>query len=170
MASSFDPGTGGSLVSTNIPAAFAEMSLLLVQAELAVNADARPDNITMTSDADAGTMTINATLPISTSLNSSGQTLTSATDYFAALIASGGDSTFSNGSGELQSTNKVTAFFELAQILHAAEKASTLDPQPDNIQITNDQEAETSTIAATLPLALSANASGQIVTEAVDYL
>lgn len=80
-------------------------------------------------------------------------------------------STFNNGGGALHSTNKPQALLEMAHALASTERAaSTADVTLNNITISMDLEAQTATIAATLPIAAALNSSGQVVVTASNYL
>ena len=69
------------LSSTHQPAALLELAAQLQASELTVDEATRPNNVTIAIDADAGTASIAATLPITLSLDSSGQVVVTASDY-----------------------------------------------------------------------------------------
>jgi len=167
MASVFTPGSGGDLQATHKPNAFLEMAFQLQTTEQSISADVRPNNITITADLEALTASVTGTLPIGTALNTSGQVVVVASDYLVGLT---GNSGFNNGGGDLKSTNEPAAFFEMAQILHAAEQAVPAETRPNNITITVDFEAATASVAATLPIAATEGGGGAILLTAVDYL
>ena len=75
------PFAQSDLSSTHQAAALLELATQLQSSELAVPEETRPNNVTITVDADAGTASIAATLPITLSLDSSGQMVVTATDY-----------------------------------------------------------------------------------------
>jgi len=80
-------------------------------------------------------------------------------------------SVFNNGGGTLKATTKPGALLEVAHSLSNAEKAaSTPDNPVNNITITLDLEANTAALAATLPVAATLNAAGEVVIAAGDYL
>ena len=80
-------------------------------------------------------------------------------------------STFNNGGGTLKSITKPAALLEIAHLTNEAERsASTVDVTLDNVTINDDTGARTVTIAATLPVGSTTNASGQIVVSATNYL
>lgn len=160
----FDPGTSGDLKSTTLVKAYFEAVLNLQIKEAALGAT-DPNNVTLTSDLDGGTVSVNISLPITASINSSGQTLITAANYVGTL---GGDATFANGGGELYSTNWAAAAMELAQKLHAAEKAAT--PEIDNIQITYNLETLVATISGIFPQTPSISSTGLLIISANDYV
>lgn len=160
----FDPGTSGDLKSTTLVKACFEAFLNLQIKEAALLAT-DPNNVTLTADLDGGTVSVSVLLPIAASINSSGQTLITASNYVGDL---GGDATFANGGGELHSTNWPAAVMELAQMLHAAEKAAT--PEIDNIQITYNLETLTATISGIFPQTPSVSATGLLTISANDYV
>lgn len=69
------------LSSINQPAALLELATQLQTSELSVPEETRPNNVTITVDADAGTASVAATLPITLSLDTSGQMVVTASDY-----------------------------------------------------------------------------------------
>ncbi len=75
------PFTSTDLKSTNQAAALLELATQLQSSELAVAEEVRPNNVTITIDADAGTASIAATLPTTLSLDTSGKIVVTATDY-----------------------------------------------------------------------------------------
>lgn len=77
----FDPGTAGTLTNTTIPSAFWEMSLTLQESEEVVQVDDLPNNISITVDYDAGTATVDVTLPITQTIGATGSITTTAVDY-----------------------------------------------------------------------------------------
>jgi hypothetical protein len=79
MPSPLIPGTN--IKSTNKPAGLLELAHLLQADELAVPADTRPNNVTISYDAEAATATVTATLPITFSLDANGKPVATATDY-----------------------------------------------------------------------------------------
>lgn len=77
----FAPGTGGDLKSTTVPAALLEMAGLAQSEELAIAADVRPDNVSITYDAETQVATITATVPATFAVDSTGKIVLTATDY-----------------------------------------------------------------------------------------
>lgn len=75
------PFSSSDLNSTHQPAALLELAAQLQASELTVPEETRPNNVTIAVDADAGTASIAATLPVTLSLDSSGQMVVTATDY-----------------------------------------------------------------------------------------
>lgn len=75
------PFSSSDLNSTHQAAALLELATQLQTSELGVPEEVRPNNVTIIVDADAGTASVAATLPITFSLDSSGQLVVTATDY-----------------------------------------------------------------------------------------
>lgn len=166
----FNIGTGGDLLSTNLPGALFEISRLLVAAENVRNAAnsgvAAVNNITASLSIDGGVASIAATIPITPTLSASGVPTLTAQNYLGSAYTA-----FVPGTGaDVKSTNTIAAFLEISQLLSAAEKSVTpLENQPNNIQITYDLEASSATISANLPFSTTSNA-GAITINALDYL
>ncbi|NEO34266.1 MAG: hypothetical protein F6K36_28460 [Symploca sp. SIO3C6] len=167
MASVFDPGAGGDMSALTLPAAFAEAAHMLFAAETEIAADNRPGFISVTSDLSAATITVSATLPVTTTLNANGQVVVTASDYLQPL---GATSEFDAGGGELSSIHKTAALFEIAQKVHAAEQALPADTQPNNLTVAIDLEASTAQIDASFPITSAIGANSTIVLTVVDYL
>lgn len=161
--STFTPGSGG-LASTNLPSAFIEIAALLQLAESAIVNNA-PNNVTLTSDIDGQSFNINVNLPITTSVDSSGQPVIVARDY---VTDAGGTGTIDTTGSSLASTTLPAALMEIAQLLHGAEKASA-DPQPDNIQIAYNLENETADVNATIPQTIGI-VNGLVTITPTDYV
>lgn len=70
--------------------------------------------------------------------------------------------------GDLKSVTPEAAILELAQIIQAAEIAAT--ETIDNISLTVNTDAETASIAVTLPVTVTTDATGKLVIAAVPYL
>lgn len=167
----FAPGTGGSLKATNLPKALLEAAILLDQAENNRNG-ANPSltpkqNITVSVDMGTRVAAVAATIPASFSTNENGAIVVDASDYLGASYSS-----FTPGTGgDLTSTDRPSALVEVAQKLASAEKAVTpVDDQPNNVTITFEQETQSITISASLPVTTSTDADGSLVVDAVDYL
>ena len=75
-----------------------------------------------------------------------------------------------NPNGELHATNLPAAFLEMSQKLSAAELAVPADTRPNNITIAVDVEGGAATVTASIPIAVTADASGRLVVSASDYL
>lgn len=168
--STFNPGTSGTLKSTQIPAAFFEVCRALDAAENLRNG-ANPGlpprrNLSTTVSFDTGTIAVAATIPVTTSIQANGSIDIAASDYLGATY-----SVFANGDGDLNSDTLPEALLELASILAAAEKAVTpSENQPNNVQIQFDLETGNATISANLPFNTAAAASGDVTIHAIDYL
>ncbi|PLZ95296.1 hypothetical protein CEN50_22835 [Fischerella thermalis CCMEE 5268] len=78
--------------------------------------------------------------------------------------------TFNPGTGTLKSTSLEAAAMEAAQILQNAERASTVDPQPNNIAVNYFTGDNVVQVRATLPINQSVSASAQAVFVAEDYI
>lgn len=161
--STFNNG-GGTLKSTNKPAAFLELAHILNEAERAAStADVTFNNLNVAYDAEARTATITASLPVGSAINSSGQIVITATNYL-------GTAPFNVGTGgELKGSHSPAAFLEMAQLLASAEQAVTPTP-PNNITIAVDLEGLLATVTATLPIVPSLDSAGKPVMTATDYL
>jgi len=162
--------TGSSLKSTNIAGAFVEVSRLLNQAEITRNAAnpalAAKNNITMSASFDGNVFTINAAIPILTSLDTSGKLVVDASDYLGSTY-----SAFTVGTGDAKSTDLPSAFLEISQLLAASEKSviPTSD-QPSNITIDVSLETGLATIAANIPFTPTLGAIGEVTLTAVNYV
>ncbi|MBD2197943.1 MULTISPECIES: hypothetical protein [Calothrix] len=168
--STFDPGTSGTLKSTQLPAAFFEICRALDAAENSRNG-ANPGltprrNISTTVSFDTGTIAVAATLPVTTSIGAGGAIDIVVSDYLGSTY-----STFANGGGDLASDTLPEALLEMASLLAAAEKAVTpAENQPNNIQIQFDLETGSATISGNLPFTTSAATNGDVTVHAIDYL
>lgn len=166
MASVFEKGTSGTMKSSTLPSALAEIAARVGAAEAAIVTDP-PNNVQLIADLENGLLNITASLPVTTSL-SSGQIQISATDY---INTAGGTSTFSGGGGDAESTHLAAAFLEIAQLVQAAEAASTLTPTPNNVQVSIDLDNNVATINAAIPVTSAVNStSGKLEVTATDYL
>lgn len=166
--STFNNG-GGTLKSDNLPAALFEVARELDAAEQNRNG-ANPGltarrNLTTTISFDTGTIAIAATLPAVFATGAGGVQSVSIQNYLGATWTA-----FNPGAeGDLSSTNVISAFLETASLLATGEKAIQPD-EPNNVQITYDQEAGTATVAANLPFTTSQGANGEVTIIAIDYL
>lgn len=163
----FSPG-GGSLKSTNMPAAFIELAHTLSAAEKQISTIDEPvTNITVAFDAETLTAAIAASIPISSQTDSDGSLKIVASDY---VVGSALDTAFSAGTnGSLNSDNLAAAFLELANQLNYVEQNSGPEP-PNNITIALDLETRLASVTASLPLTTTLDASGRVVIAPVDYL
>ncbi|MBN3924006.1 hypothetical protein [Nostoc sp. NMS4] len=168
--STFDPGTAGTLKSTQLPQALFEVSRALDAAENLRNG-ANPGlpprrNLSTTVSFDTGTIAIAATLPISAGIQTGGSVGVTVSDYLGSTY-----SAFAGGSGDLTSDTLPEALLEIASLLAAAEKAVTpAENQPNNVQIVFDLETSSATISANLPFTTAAGTTGNVVVIAIDYL
>ena len=166
--STFNNG-GGTLKSDNLPAALFEAARELDAAEQNRNG-ANPGltprrNLTTIVSFDTGTIAIAATLPCTFTPAAGGGQTAALQNYLGAnwtVFNPGAD-------GDLTSTNTISAFLEVAALLATAEK--TIQPdEPNNVQISYDQEAGTATVAANLPFTTQQGANGEVTIIAIDYL
>jgi hypothetical protein len=162
---------GGTLKSTQIPAAFFELCRELDAAEQNRNG-ANPGiaprrNLSTTVSFDTGTIAVAATIPVIVSVAADGSIGLAAQDYLGATY-----STFDPGTGgDLTSTTVMAAFLEMSSLLAAAEKEVTpIDAQPNNIQISFDLEAGNATVSANLPFTTLGATNGDVTIHAIDYL
>jgi hypothetical protein len=168
--STFDPGTSGTLKSTQVPAAFFEICRALDAAENTRNG-ANPGlpprrNLSTTVSFDTGTIAVAATIPVTTNIQSNGSIDIVASDYLGSTY-----SVFANGGGDLKSDTLPEALLEMSSILAAAEKSVTpAENQPNNVQIQFDIETGSATISANLPFNTAAAANGDVTIHAIDYL
>lgn len=170
--STFKGGTGGTLKSSQLPAALFEAARALDAAELNRNGNnpgiAPKRNLNTTISFQTGTIAIAATIPISSGILPNGKIDILAQDYLGAAY-----NVFNPGSGDgtLFSTDLISAFLEVANLLAAAEKAVTpAENQPNNIQIDYNLETNTATISANMPFTTSSTATGDVTVHAIDYL
>jgi hypothetical protein len=77
---------------------------------------------------------------------------------------------FINTGSDLKSNHLVAALVETATRLQGAELAISADLRPNNVQVSQDLEALTATISATLPVTVSLNTAGQPVLQASSYI
>ncbi|GAX42445.1 hypothetical protein NIES4075_34460 [Tolypothrix sp. NIES-4075] len=168
--STFNPGTSGTLKSTQIPSAFFEICRALDAAENTRNGN-NPGlpprrNLSTTVSFDTGTISVAATLPITTSIESDGSIQIHALDYLGSTY-----SAFNGGGGDLNSDTLPEALLEAASFLAAVEKAVVpTENQPNNIQIQFDAETGSAVISANLPFTTLAAANGDVTIHAIDYL
>lgn len=166
----FNPGSAGTLKSVQLPAAFFEMCRALDAAEQDRNG-ANPGlpprrNLSTTISFDTGTIAVAATIPVQVSVASNGSISVVAQDYLGATYT-----VFDPSDGQLTSTNLITAFLELSNLLAAAEKAITpVENQPNNIQIAFDLEQSSATVSANMPFTTIAATNGDVTIHAIDYL
>ena len=144
---SFNPGTGGTLKSTSIEAAFLECAEYVQDPETALNLN----NVNVTYNSDALNATINATIPVTSTIGTGG-----AVTYSAVNALS---DTFLPGGGDLGATHGYAALMELAYLLQEAE--SGLTTPINNISVTINDENRTATIAANMPITIGVNALGR---------
>jgi hypothetical protein len=161
--------TGSSLKSTNQPAAFLEICLLLDQAEKARNGAnpgvAPKNNISITFSSDEGVAQVTATLPVGVSVLADGGIKYLPKDYLGGTYA-----TFTPG-GDVTAVNMMEAVSQVASILAASEKGVLpVEDQPNNIQIDSSSEAGTIAVTATIPFSTAISTTGEIKIDAIDYL
>lgn len=162
--------TGSGIRSSTKAGAFIEGMRLLNEAEIARNA-ANPgltakNNVSITASFDNKTYAIAASLPIQNTLDATGKMVLDATDYLGSTF-----SVFVPGTGQAKSTDLPSLALELSQILSAAEKVITPEAdQPNNIQVSYDNESGVATISANIPFVAVIGAAGEVTLTAVDYV
>lgn len=168
--STFNPGSSGTLKSSQIPAAFFEVCRALDAAENLRNGS-NPGlpprrNLSTTVSFDTGTIAVAATIPVTVSIQTDGSIDVKASDYLGLAY-----SAFNGGGGDLKSDTLPEAFLEMASMVAAAEKAITpADAQPNNVQIQFDLETGSATISANMPFTTAAATNGDVTIHAIDYL
>lgn len=75
------PFSGAELKSANKPSALLEMAFSLQASELSVPEETRPNNVTISIDAETGVASVTATLPVAIVLDAAGKPVVTATDY-----------------------------------------------------------------------------------------
>lgn len=162
--------TGSDISSTFLAAAFVESVRELNDAERARNAanasQAPKNNVVMSADFEGNAFSINVTLPIAESLNTSGQVVLAPSDYLGSTY-----SAFTVGTGDAKSTTKMGVVLELAQKLSAAEKSVQPESdQPTNITVDISLETRLATIAAAIPFNPTIGTGGEVTLTALDYV
>ena len=71
---------------------------------------------------------------------------------------------------DINSTHQAAGLLEVAMLLQASELSIPEDTRPDYVSVTFDTDAQTATVAATLPVTFTLDASGQAVATATDYI
>lgn len=71
---------------------------------------------------------------------------------------------------DINSNNQPAGLLEVAMLLQASELAIPEETRPNNVSVTFDSDAQTATIAATLPVTFALDANGQAVVTATDYI
>lgn len=169
LMSIFDPGTGGTLKSINIPSAFFELCRAMDAAENARNG-ANPGlppqrNISTTVSFDTGTIAVAATIPILATVGTDGVIQLGAVNYLGTF------GEFLPGGGDLTADTLPEALVEIATLLSNAEKAITpAENQPDNVQVNFDLETGSAIISANLPFTSRSENDGAVTVIAIDYL
>jgi hypothetical protein len=164
-------GGGGDLVNATKPGALLELAIRLANAEKAASTTQIPlNNITMSADLEAQTYTITATLPIKDDRNATGQVFFAARNY---LGTPQGD--FNPGTGgDLQSTDLISAFVEMAQIVSDSEKqipTTVATTTPNTTTVSFDMEAEVVSITSNLPVNIDTDpTTGSVILSAIDFL
>ncbi len=165
--STFAPGTGGTVTATNLPGAVVELARILDAHEVArnsANPSLAPQNrITSTLEVSQKNVVVTAVLPCTSSVdNTTGKIVLDVQNYLGTY----GTIT---PAGDLKSTDSASALAEIAGKLALAELAIAPADRPNNIQVVPDQEAETLTITATIPVTITSSPNGFTAT-VVDYL
>lgn len=77
---------------------------------------------------------------------------------------------FVNTGSDLKSTHLAAAFCEVAARLQTAELAISPELRPNNVQVSQDLEARTTSVSASLPVTIGLNATGNPILQASPYL
>ena len=162
----YNPGTS-SIKSTNLPAAFVEVSILLNIAEKVRNG-ANPgvpakQNMQVDADFDNGIYTIVGDLPIIRTLTTDGAVILRPTPYLGGVY-----DVFAPGDGDAKGDTLEEAIMEIASMVAAAELLVPEVDRPDNIQISFDEDSLN--ISATIPFNSAVTATGTVSCTAIDYL
>lgn len=75
------PLAAGDVDAITIPAGLLQIAMLLQNAETSVPAETRPNNVSVSFDAEENTASVTATLPIQITLDPSGNPVVAAIDY-----------------------------------------------------------------------------------------
>jgi hypothetical protein len=164
----FAPGASA-LKSTNQPAAFLEVCLLMDAAEKLRNGAnpgvAAKNNVSVTVSIDEGVAQVTCTFPTTVSTSADG-----GLKYLAKEYLGGTYSVFVPG-GDVTATILPDAVVQIAALLAASEKGVLpVEDQPNNIQIESSSENGTISITGTIPVSAATDATGHIQITAVDYL
>ena len=152
--------TGSDLKSTHMAAALVEAATRLQSAELAIAADLRPNNVQVSQDLEGLTASITATLPVTVTLNTTGQPVLQASPYLVAP--------FVPGTSDLKSDTLPEALLEIAYKVEAAELAIPEATRPNNLSISISDGI--ASISMTAPIGFSLNTAGETVIAVTDYL
>ena len=156
----FNPGTGGTLLSTSLEAAIVEL------AEASQGLDdalvTPTNNIGIVYDSDASIATIGLALPVTIS-TSGGQLSYTATDFLSGSVFAPGTG------GDLSATTYPGALLELATLLQSAE-AGDADAD-NNVNITVDSDAGVATFTGSIPIVFAVSGTdGSISIQANPYI
>lgn len=155
---------GGTLKSTNKPAALFELATLLNDVERAASTTDDPiENITMAVDLEARVANISAALPITPSVDGAGNSIITAVNYLPGSVFNIG------AAGDLKKANYPGAFLELALTVAAAEAAVAPTPE-NNVTIAFDLEDRSATVTISLPIVPTIDGTGKMTVSATDYL
>lgn len=75
------PIAGNEILSTHKAAALLELAMSLQSSELTVPEETRPNNVQITFDAETGTASVAATLPVTFAPDATGKPVVTAVDY-----------------------------------------------------------------------------------------
>lgn len=164
----FAPGASA-LKSTNQPAAFLEICLLMDSAEKLRNGAnpgvAAKNNVSVTISSDEGVAQVTCSFPTAVTTMLDGGIKYLAKDYLGGTY-----SAFVPG-GDVTAALLPDAVVQIASQLAASEKGVLpVEDQPNNIQIDSSSENGTISITATIPVSTVIDGTGRIQVVAVDYL
>lgn len=152
--------TGSPLKSTHRAAAFIEAMIMLQNAESALPADTAPNNVSVSYDLEARTVTADAALPVATVISSTGQPTLQAQAYLVAA--------FVPGTSDVKSDTLPEAVLELAYMVNASELLIPEATRPNNISISIADDV--ATISFTGPITYSLDGTGKTLITTSDYL
>jgi hypothetical protein len=151
--------TGSDLKSTHGPSAFVELASRMQLVELAQPEASRPNNVQISSDQEAQTITVSMALPVSASINVAGRPEFTATAYMTAP--------FVPGTGTLKSDTYPEAALELGMLINAYELSLPEADRPDRLQTSLVDGVATFTF--TTPATVTIDTTGRTVLQANDY-
>lgn len=162
----YNPGTS-SIKSTNLPAAFVEVAIMLNIAEKVRNG-ANPgvpakQNMQVDADFDNGIYTIVGDLPLTRTLTADGAVILRPTPYLGGVY-----DIFVPGGGDAKGDTLEEAVMEIASMIAAAELLIPQIDRPDNLQISWDEASLN--LSATMPFISSILPTGSVNCLAVDYI
>jgi hypothetical protein len=151
--------TGSDLKSIHGPSALVELASRMQLVELSQPEATRPNNVQISSDQEAQTITVSMTLPVTASINAAGRPEFNADPYMVAPFVA--------GTGTLKSDNYPDAALELGMFLSSYELSLPAENRPDRIQFSLIDG--TATITFSTPATVTLDTAGRTVLQANDY-